>query len=563
VKKDVNHRGQSIPADFDQHASRWAADRAFLVVVSSVFSLSALLFYYHRGAILLYGDAVAHINIARRIFDSRTPGLFQLGTVWLPLPHLLVAPFIVNGWMWRTGIGGSIPSLLAYVTGTVGVFRLVRGLASRLSAWIAAMMYALNPNLLYLQSTAMTEALYLALFVWTVVFFAQFARAAGAESAKASKFLQNCALTLCAAMLVRYDAWFLAATVAAASLVVALRTRLRSSSDSGSGESAARKRRGPLKDLLKLVILTGMTACLWLAYNRVAYGNSLEFTNGPYSARAIQERSRTPTMPSYPGEGSPRTAAVYFLKLTRLNLGEGHAGSLVFTTAVVALLCAIYFSRQFLPWALLWTPALFYVLSISGQSVPIYFPEWWPYSYYNVRYGLQLLPAVAVFAGLANEFLSKFLPRRMVAAAMVMVAAFSYASLWRATPICLREAQMNGSARLDFDQQLAGSLRRLPPSATLMMDGSAHPGAVQAAGIPFRRVLRESNPPYWEKALTEPARSADYVIAIRGDDVDRALRLYPQGLVEVVRIGTAPGPQAVIYRSLRHDGATIGEASSR
>jgi len=36
----------------------------------------------------------------------------------------------------------------------------------------------------------------------------------------------------------------------------------------------------------------------------------------------------------------------------------------------------------------------------------------WPFSYYNVRYGLQLLPAVAVFAALAYEFLSKFFPAR-------------------------------------------------------------------------------------------------------------------------------------------------------
>src|SRR5215469_13055810 len=132
---------RSLPVNQRQDVFRWQADSIALVLLSSVFSLSALIFYYHRGAILLYGDAVAHINIARRIFDSRTPGLFQLGTVWLPLPHLLDAPFIVNPWLWRTGIGGSLPSMLAYGAGTLGVFRLVRGLASRTAAWIAALIY--------------------------------------------------------------------------------------------------------------------------------------------------------------------------------------------------------------------------------------------------------------------------------------------------------------------------------------------------------------------------------------------------------------------------------------
>ena len=71
----------------------------------------AFLFYYRAGEVLLYGDAIAHINIARRVLDSRTPGLLRLGTVWLPLPHLLMIPFIVSTKMWQTGAGGSIPSM--------------------------------------------------------------------------------------------------------------------------------------------------------------------------------------------------------------------------------------------------------------------------------------------------------------------------------------------------------------------------------------------------------------------------------------------------------------------
>jgi hypothetical protein len=560
----------AIPVDSHKHESRWAADHIVLAVVSSVFSLSALIFYYHHAVILFYGDAVAHINIARRIFDSRTPGLFQLGTVWLPLPHLLDAPFIVNPRLWRTGIGGSIPSMLAYVAGTLGIFRLVRGLASRTAAWMAALIYALNPNLLYLQSTAMTETLYLALFIWTVAFFSEFARAAGVDPRGACRSFENCALTLCLAMLVRYDAWFLAAVVMAGGLIVAVSVAKMPAQKSGPETTslATVKSEWPgarpvIEDISKLMILAGVTAGLWLAYNHVAYGNSLEFANGPYSAHAIQERSRTPTMPSYPGEKSPRTAALYFLKLSRLNLGEGRAEPWVFTTAVLALLCAIYFSRRFLPWILLWTPAVFYVISISWQSVPIYFPQWWPFTYYNVRYGLQLLPAVAVFVGLAYEFLRRFAPAPIAAVAIIAVMAVSYGSLWRATPICLREARANGGDRFKFDQRLAAELDKLPPSATVMMDGSAHPGAVQSAGIPLRRVLRESNGPYWDKALIEPARSADYVVAIQGDDVFRSVRLFPRDLEPVVTVGTSPGSQAFIYRSLHHDGATIGETSSR
>jgi hypothetical protein len=181
--------------------------------------------------------------------------------------------------------------------------------------------------------------------------------------------------------------------------------------------------------------------------------------------------------------------------------------------------------------------------------VPIYLGEWWPFSFYNVRYGLQLLPAVAVFVALGYEFLVKFAPVRIAAAAVAVLITLSYASLWSRTPICLREAEVNGEARMAFDQQLAAELKKLPTSSTVMMDCSAHPGAVQMAGIPFRRVLRESNPVYWEIGLTQPARSADFVVAIAGDDVSRAVRLFPQGLEPVATVGTPGHAQAVIYQS--------------
>src|SRR5262252_7924337 len=151
------------------------SDIALLAWLATCVSIFTFLFYFKNGQVLLYGDAVGHINIARRVFDSRTPGPLQLGTVWLPLLHLLIMPFIVSLHSWQTGAGGSVPSMAAYVLGVVGIFRLVRSAASfnlppdpnsRVAAWVAAAVYAANPNLLYLQSTALTESLYLALFIW-------------------------------------------------------------------------------------------------------------------------------------------------------------------------------------------------------------------------------------------------------------------------------------------------------------------------------------------------------------------------------------------------------------
>lgn len=518
---------------------RRSANRDYFVAsaVAVVFACAAFIFYFRQGTILLNGDAVAHISIARHILDSRTPGILEFGTVWLPLPHLITIPFVMNDWMWRSGVGGSIPSMIAYVIGALGIFRLVRGFASRTAAWLAALIYALNPNLLYMQATAMTESLYLALFIWAVAFFCEFARQANVDRQRARKSLEFLAIMISAAMLVRYDGWFLAACMTLALVLVIWRFRLRD----------VAIRRGTVNFVLLIVL----TAGLWLAYNHGAYGRALEFATGRYSAHAIADRARTSTFPTYPGENSPRTSTLYFLKLTGIIMAEGPLDHWVVIIAFIALLAAIYFSRRHLPLALLWIPLIFYIANIASANVQIYFPEWWPNTYYNVRYGLQMLPAMAVFIALAYEFFANLIPARWSAGLIILLIVASYSSVWHRIPICLREAEANGRARFTFDAKLAEELKKLPSSATLMMYCGWDPGALQDAGIPFRRVVREGNHPEWDIGLSQPAQTADYVVAIEGDELYYAVRLFPQNLRLVATVETPGRPKAWIYRSLR------------
>src|SRR5260370_8129467 len=99
----------------DRSAARVAA-------VAVLVSLFSFLYYLQRSDLLLYGDAVAHINIARLVFDSQTPGLLQLGKVRLPLPHLLMIPFIFSDPMWRSWARRSRPPLTAHTLRVVPHF---------------------------------------------------------------------------------------------------------------------------------------------------------------------------------------------------------------------------------------------------------------------------------------------------------------------------------------------------------------------------------------------------------------------------------------------------------
>ena len=130
---------------------------------------------YSQGYLLYYGDALSHLNIARRMADSRTPGFDQIGTVWLPLPHLLMLPFVGNDGLWRSGLAGAIPSSVCFVIAGGFLFAAVRRLFRSASAAFAALLlFAFNPNVLYLGSIPMTEMVFcagfFALAYFTVLF---------------------------------------------------------------------------------------------------------------------------------------------------------------------------------------------------------------------------------------------------------------------------------------------------------------------------------------------------------------------------------------------------------
>jgi hypothetical protein len=559
--------------------------------VAVLVSLFSFLYYFQQGDLLLYGDAVAHINIARRVFDSQTPGLLQLGTVWLPLPHLLMIPFIWSNSMWQSGAGGSIPSMIAYVLGVAGIFRLVRGVlqagllaepdakpdtnsAARVGAWAAAFVSGANPNLIYMQATAMTESIYLALFIWAVVYFAEFISALKASPGGANQVssalqrgegqgklsksrrddptftrtLVRCAWCLAGAELTRYDGWILATVMGAAVVVIVITLRRWQNRDSDG--------RNLHRAAVKFLAGIAVVPVLWLVYNGVVYGNALEFANGSYSAKAIEQRVGAPN----PALHSAPVAALYFLKSAQLNMAEGNWGRFWLAAALVAVALGVWKLRvQSAAMLLLWIPLVFYAFSIAYGSVPIHVHTWWPFATFNQRYGLQLLPMFAVSAGVltASVFSLGAGGRhagKLVAVLFALILV-SYASLWKAGPQCLQEAQRNWRLQSPLNSAVLRVVETLPQNSRFLMDLGEHVSIMQRAGIPLRQVVngenhrqwkRPSDPEgLWERALADPQRYVDFVIAFEGDVVDQRVNRANLTLLTVIH---ATGQQhALIY----------------
>src|SRR2546422_7574438 len=138
----------------------WSKDRWLLAtfVVACVASVASTLYFFQNHQILLIGDTYSHLLIARRLFDNLTPGVAQLGGIWLPLPHLLMLPFIWNDYLWHTGLAGSAVGMGCYMVTAIYIFLTVKRLTkSSCASFIGSIVFILNPNILYLQSTPLTE----------------------------------------------------------------------------------------------------------------------------------------------------------------------------------------------------------------------------------------------------------------------------------------------------------------------------------------------------------------------------------------------------------------------
>jgi hypothetical protein len=556
-------RGQlplTIDVEVPTPLKRGRRDYLILTLIACALSATAFIYYWHSGELLLYGDAVAHMNIARRVVDSRTPGLLQLGTVWLPLPHLLMLPFIWSTWMWQTGVGGAIPSMLAYVAGVVGIFRLVRNgmlflpdfkTEARVSAWFAALVYALNPNLLYLQATAMTETIYLACFIWATVFLSEFARQLlRGEDREGQRSVAYCGVALVLAMMTRYDGWFMAGTYSVVIVGLLIRASLRSGLEPLSFLYDRSWRRA----IVGLFLFLALLPCVWLAYNKHEFKDPLAFARGPYSAKGIEARTHNPGGWQHPGWNSPTVSATYFVESAKLNMAATDRSQRIWLyVALLASVIVIGFIRPLWTWLLLWIPVPFYAISMAWGGVPIFIPIWWPFSYYNVRYGTQLIPVFAVFGALLLYlFLRRFAwleMKRFVAAVAILFVASSYFGVWREVPICLREARVNSVDRIAIEAKLAAQLAQLPAGSTVLVYLGEHGGALQSIGFPLKRTVNECHKRYWRSALLSPAMMADFVVATQGDPLSRAVIKHPQNLVRIAELTVRRQNPITIYRS--------------
>jgi hypothetical protein len=173
-----------------------------LGLAAAILGTSGAAVYWRAGLTLSHYDAKAHLVVARRIFDSLTPSWEQIGAVWLPLPHIINAVPVQIDFFYRTGAFAVAISILSFAITVACVAAIVRKAnGNRTGAILAAALFALNPNVIYLQSTPMTEPLLFALSSLVVLHLTEWVISEDIRIRRAAGW------TIVLACLTRYEAW--------------------------------------------------------------------------------------------------------------------------------------------------------------------------------------------------------------------------------------------------------------------------------------------------------------------------------------------------------------------
>ena len=471
---------KNSPRSKDPASIRRAAFYTALCWIGSAAALAAAIAYFYKsGSTLYFGDAESHLDIARRIVDSRTPGWDQVGTTWLPLPHLLMIPLVRNDWMWRTGLGGAVVSGFAMSVAVAFLFALVHRITrSSAAAAASAAVFLLNPNTLYMGSIPMTESFFFAALCALAYCTVRFSVRQGWTP------LLGASIAGFAGAWIRYEGWFL---LPFAALFILL--------------SGGRRR---WSSVAVFCVIAGAAPLLWLLHNRYYFGDPLYFYRGPWSALAIQGKV------AYPGKGDWTTAARYVFEAGRLI--AGWPAILICGAGLVALLLR----RNWWPVLLLALPAAFYVWSVHSSATPIFVPTLWPNSFYNIRYGMALLPVVAMGAGGVVMLMGRFEKWA------VLLVAVALAMPLIGLPITLQEAEINSRARRQWIAATASYLQAAAGSHESYFTSFGDLTAVyRTLGVPLRDTLTGDNGVEWDAAVVRPDffLYTDWAVAMSGDAV--------------------------------------------
>ncbi|HVX02380.1 MAG TPA: hypothetical protein VHA09_04435 [Nitrososphaera sp.] len=256
----------------------------FLAVIAIGLAVAFYLYFaVDKYSLLYYWDAVSHLVASRKLADwGENPGLGQIGTVWMPLPHFLLFPFAMVDPLFTTGYAGLALSLPCLALTSVFLYKIVKVLkipgtaviVPSFAAISGALLYATNPNILYLGLTSMTEAPFMLFFVASAYYFQMWY-----QNGNRLRNLILCSVFLSFATLCKYEGWFLPIFLVIVAGVFAIKKQ-KDVDKEDPEEHDDQKKKAVLVLLASIISLSSIV--FWLTWNQYHYGNAFEFSDAQY-----------------------------------------------------------------------------------------------------------------------------------------------------------------------------------------------------------------------------------------------------------------------------------------
>lgn len=466
-----------------------------LIVVLTLIAAVSFLYYYNNGLGLAYNDARSHLDIGRRVVEGLKPGLAQLGSVWLPLSHLLMVPTIWNDFMWHSGLSGALLSMISFVATGVLIYLFLRELkVGLLGSLVGVGLFVVNINILYLQSTAMTELLLLATMTAAAYFFLLWYKRDD------NFYLLSAAFWIMLSTLVRYDGWFL---FGFATILLAIFVWKRQGYNVAEGK------------VVLFCTLGGLGILLWLLWNLMIFKDPLYFAFGPFAAHTQQQQLEAAGV--LKTKGNLLLSTKTYLYALAYNIGAYNL--LLGAIGVVVL----WYSKKLAPRVkyaslLLFAPFLFNVIALyTGHSV--LFIQDFGQSWFNVRYGIMMMPAIAIFVGLLVHKAKAL--RGFLLGSLVFVSFFSFAS---GDSVTIDDATIGSSQKnvTEVSGWLAENARN--KEGFVLISAASHDSIIFSSGLPMKKFIHEGTGRYHENALKHPDRWARWIVVRTHSDDDSTWR---------------------------------------
>lgn len=485
-------------------------------------SIVCFAFFFHNGLGLAYNDARSHLDIGRRVVEGLKPGLAQLGSVWLPLDHILMIPTIWNDFMWHSGLSGAIQNMVAFVgTGIIIYIFLKKLQVGLLGRTVGVLVYVANLNILYLQSTAMTELLLIFAMTFGVYYLFLWHQDNNVLN------LIKSAFWIMLASLTRYDGWFLLFWAAGLVVLHVFRKHFQN----GNVKTAYEAAEGTL---ILFLTLGAFGIVLWFLWNQVIFKDALYFAFGPFSAHAQQEQLRQ--------------AGVLATKGNILLSLQVYLYALLYNTYTVPTLFGfvgfivlwldkkLSLSEKFSTSALM-APFVFNVLALFLGFSVLFVQGISGDTWFNVRYGIMLLPSIAIFIGFLVDRAKDF--RLLIIGLLTFVLVFAFANF---DAVTVDDARVGSSQKnvSEVANWLKTNAANQP--GFILVSVASHDAIIFSSGLPMSRFIHEGTGSYWEVATTMPDRWARWIIMRTYDDNDltyKAIKSTP-GFLRYDLVGKYP-----------------------